>query len=149
MSKENIKSKCSAYYKQKCVERTTSKIKRNKFKLKTNGKIRIIIKMKNTKSQKSPRKYFVRKVFTLLGCVCFVFDKQEILKITLFQLHIYRKRHSIRISYSKYQFIIQNTPNTPKRVRNCWFSKISKTSKFSKVYLILYKYIHIYIYICI
>ena len=35
----------------------------------------------------------------------------------IFQLLIYRKRHRIRISYSKYQFITQNTPTTPKYFR--------------------------------
>ena len=54
---------------------------------------------------KYPPTYFVRNVFTLLGHVS---------KKHSFQLHIYRKSHIIRISYSKYQFIILTTPTMPK-----------------------------------
>ena len=43
---------------------------------------------------------------------CNIFSKNHI-----FQLHIKRKRHRIRISYSKYQFIVQNIPNMPKYIR--------------------------------
>ena len=38
--------------------------------------------------------------------------------IPLYYIHIYRKTHRIRIPYSKYQFIVQNTPTIPKYFRN-------------------------------
>ena len=54
------------------------------------------------KIQNYPPKYFVRELFTLLGHLFF--------QIHIFQLHTYKKKHRIRVSYSKYYFIIQNTP---------------------------------------
>ena len=56
------------------------------------------------------RKYFVRKLFTLLGN-CSIFFLR---KICLNNVPIYSQIHRIRIRYSKYQFIVQNTPKNAK-----------------------------------
>ena len=79
------------------------------------------------KSQNYSHNDFVRELFTLLGYFP---------KIYFFQLHIYRKRHRIRISYSKYQFIIHNTPQTPKHFLNTFF-KSRELPNFSNCYFII------------
>ena len=66
-------------------------------------------------SPKYPQKYFVRKLLTLLGQLWICLNKCS--KRSLYYIHIYREIHRIRISYSNYQFIIQNTPTTPKYFR--------------------------------
>ena len=60
-------------------------------------------------------------------------------KIKFVQLHIYRKRHRIRISYSKYQFIIQNTPDTPEDFRTFRFvENFLNSRKYNKAFKIVF-----------
>ena len=58
-------------------------------------------------------------------------------KISLKYVPLYRKIHRIRIRYSKYQFIVQHTPNTPKYVRTLRFHFLENYLIFTKVRMIL------------
>ena len=103
------------------------------------------------KSPKISQNKFVRELCTLLGHVSKHFFKKihvysSFFCFCFFQFHVYRKRHRIRVSYSKYQFVIQNTPNTPKCFRTIP-TKCSKLLKIKKrnIYIYIYKFHNSYL----
>ena len=96
-----------------------------------------------TKNHKIPPKIFRTKIVHTSGTF--------FQNITFFQLHIYRKRHIIRITYSKYLFIIQNTPTEPKYFRTSpmFFEHIENVRTGKTFPTVSKKHQTIYFIICI